>query len=342
MGRSGTLWRGLWASAAGAAALAGSWEAARRRDVSRLEADPDRDVLDAPLPGRATRVTSWDGTRLAARIAGPQDAPATVVLAHGWGMGSRFWIHQLRELARRHRVIAYDQRGHADSEQPASRDYSIEALAGDLGVVVEQLATGDRPLLAVGHSLGGMSTLAATGNGAGPLDGRLDGAVLVDTAASHLTASVFAGLGAVEEAASAVGARALRARLPVPRRTTPVSARATRLAALGPEASPAAVALTEQLFLDCPVDVRAAVGASLGALDLNEHLPDFTVPTTVVVGTSDRLTPPGHARRLVEALPEAELVELDAVGHQAPLEQPEAVNEIVARRLEELTSSSRG
>jgi pimeloyl-ACP methyl ester carboxylesterase len=337
MGRSGMLRRGLLATAAGAAALAGSWEAARRRDVAQLEADPHRDVLDAPLPGRATQVTSWDGTRLAARVAGPEDAPATVVLAHGWGMSSRFWVHQLRELARRHRVVAYDQRGHADSERPASRDYSIQALANDLGVVVEQLAGDDRPLLAAGHSLGGMSTLAATGNGAGPLDGRLDGAVLVDTAASHLTASVFAGLGAVEEVASAVGARALRARLPVPRRTTPVSARATRLAALGRKASPAAVALTEQLFLDCPVDVRASVGASLGVLDLNEHLPDFTVPTTVVVGTSDRLTPPGHARRLVEALPEAELVELDAVGHQAPLEQPEAVNAILGRRLEELT-----
>jgi pimeloyl-ACP methyl ester carboxylesterase len=329
---------GLLAGAVGAAAVAGGWELARRRDVARLADDPHREVLDAPLPGEATRVTSFDGTRLAARVAGPEDAGATVVLSHGWGMGSRFWVHQLRELARDHRVIAYDQRGHADSDVPASRDYSIEALARDLGTVVDRLTDRRRPLLAVGHSLGGMSTLAATGNGSGPLDGALDGAVLVDTAASHLTASVFAGLGAVEQLASAVGARALRARVPVPRRTTPVSARATRLVALGPEASPAAVALTEQLFLDCPVDVRASVGASLGALDLSEHLPDFTVPTTVVVGTADRMTPPGHARRLVASLPDAELVELDAAGHQAPLERPEAVNGIVRRRLQELAA----
>jgi pimeloyl-ACP methyl ester carboxylesterase len=327
------------AGALGAAALGGGWEVARRRDVAQLESDPHRDVLTAPLPGRATTVTSWDGTRLAARVAGPDDAPATVVLAHGWGMGSRFWVHQLRELARDHRVVAYDQRGHADSESPASRDYSIGALARDLGAVVSQLAGGERPLVTVGHSLGGMSTLAATGNGAGPLDGRLDAAVLVDTAASHLTASVFAGLGAVEQAASAIGARALRARLPVPSRTTPVSSRATRLTALGRKASPAAVALTEQLFLDCPVDVRASIGASLGTLDLSEHLPEFTVPTTVVVGTADRLTPPGHARRLVEALPDAELVELEHAGHQAPLEQPGTVNAIVRRRVAQVAGS---
>jgi pimeloyl-ACP methyl ester carboxylesterase len=329
---------GMLAGAVGLATAAGAWELARRRDVQRLDADPHRDLLRAPLPGRATWVTSWDGTRLAVRVAGPARAQATVVLAHGWGMSSRFWFHQLRDLARDHHVVAYDQRGHADSEVPASRDYSIEALAGDLEAVVRRLVDRGQPTLVVGHSLGGMSTLATAARGT-PLDGRLDAAVLVDTAASRLTAGVFAGLGAVEHVASAVGARALRARLPVPRRTTPLSARTVRLVALGSEASPAAVALTEQLFLDCPVDVRAAVGASIGALDLTEHLPDFDVPTTVVVGGQDRMTPPGHARRLVEALPDAELVELEEAGHQSPLEQPATVTDLVRDRVRQLLAA---
>jgi hypothetical protein len=60
----------------------------------------------------------------------------------------------------------------------------------------------------------------------------------------------------------------------------------------------------------------------------------------VVIGTADRLTPPVHARRLVEALPHAELVELHGAGQQAPLEDPAAFNAVLRRRLADAPSPS--
>jgi pimeloyl-ACP methyl ester carboxylesterase len=50
------------------------------------------------------------------------------------------------------------------------------------------------------------------------------------------------------------------------------------------------------------------------------------IPTLVLVGDRDRLTPPVDARTLAAAIPGARLVELRGAGHCAMLEQPEAVN----------------
>lgn len=321
------------AAALGAAGTA--WGVTRRRDVAALAEDPDRDVLTSVPPGRPTSLRRDDGTVLHVRVAGPtgRAAPrATIVFAHGWGMAIRFWIHQLRDLARDHLVVAYDQRGHDGSSEVGSDGFDIDALGGDLAAVVDAFAAQDLPVVVVGHSLGGMSILAAGRRD--DLRQRADGAVLIDTGAGELTRGLFRGLGALEVVGTGVVSRAMRSRLPVPKRTTPVSSRVVRAAALGRDAPPSAVALTEQLFLDTPVDARAAVGMLIGDLDLTDALPRWTVPTTVIVGSDDRLTPPHHARRLARELPDAELVELPGVGHQAPIEVPDRVTAIIRDRVD--------
>lgn len=330
--------RGPLLALAGLAGAAGAWELARRRDVAALRADPSRDVLTAPLPGRPRVVTSHDGTRLRVQDAGPRDAGTTLVLVHGWGMGARFWVHHLRALSSQVRVLAYDQRGHVASEAPASGDYSVEALAGDLRAVVDALVDDGDRLVAAGHSLGGMSVMGTAALDDRPLKGRLDEALLFDTAGSGVAAGMFAGLGAIEEAAGALNAAAVRARVPAPRRTTPISSRAVRALACSPSAAPSAVALTEQLFFDCPVDARAAIGATLGALDLDAAVAGFDVPATVVVGSRDRLTPPVQSERLVAALPDARLHVVEGAGHQSPLERPAETIRLLQSRLEPAAS----
>jgi pimeloyl-ACP methyl ester carboxylesterase len=68
---------------------------------------------------------------------------------------------------------------------------------------------------------------------------------------------------------------------------------------------------------------------TLSKLDLYEHVAQLTVPTTVVGGELDRLTPPVHSRHLVEALPDATYVELPGVGHMAPLESSAEINGLI-------------
>ncbi|TXS36336.1 alpha/beta fold hydrolase, partial [Streptomyces sp. OR43] len=53
---------------------------------------------------------------------------------------------------------------------------------------------------------------------------------------------------------------------------------------------------------------------------------ELRVPTAVIAGTDDRLTPPVHARALAAALPDClGLTELTGMGHMTPVEAPETV-----------------
>jgi pimeloyl-ACP methyl ester carboxylesterase len=130
------------------------------------------------------------------------------------------------------------------------------------------------------------------------------------------------------------GAQVLAGRLllsatsPLPKRSTPLSHRAVQYVALAPSASPARVAFCERMVLDTSRDVRGGIGATLSELDIHDGLASLDVPTTVIAGARDRLTPPVHARRMAEALPHLHgLVVIPDVGHMTPIEAPERVDE---------------
>jgi len=120
----------------------------------------------------------------------------------------------------------------------------------------------------------------------------------------------------------------LGSRAPVPPFSTPLQQAMIRYTAFGPHASKGDVAFYERMLIDTPPDARAAVGAALSSMDLRHAVASITVPTLVIDGADDRLTPPAHARRIAEALPyPAGLLELPETGHMSPLERPHEVAE---------------
>jgi pimeloyl-ACP methyl ester carboxylesterase len=62
---------------------------------------------------------------------------------------------------------------------------------------------------------------------------------------------------------------------------------------------------------------------------LFSDLDSVTVPITVVTGGVDRVVPPGSARRLAEALPQARLHVLPGVGHHVPYAAPQRLVNLV-------------
>ncbi|MEK6318514.1 MAG: alpha/beta fold hydrolase [Burkholderia gladioli] len=66
--------------------------------------------------------------------------------------------------------------------------------------------------------------------------------------------------------------------------------------------------------------------AVIGRPDSRRELPSIAVPSLVLVGDSDPVTPPEFAREMAEAIPGAKLVIVPECGHTSPLERPEAVN----------------
>jgi pimeloyl-ACP methyl ester carboxylesterase len=222
--------------------------------------------------------------------------------------------------------VAYDLRGHGDSA-PAKTDYAIPRFGEDLEAVLAACVPEGRHAVVAGHSLGAMSIAAWADEH--DVERRVRAAAMLNTGVGDLVAEhLILPLPPIAQALNSVIARHgfLGSRAPLPRFSTPLGNAALRYIAFGPDATPAQVAFFERMLITCPPQVRADIGIAMSDMDLHDALPRLTVPTIVIAGAQDRLTPPSHARRIAEMLPDLRrLTVLENTGHMTPLERPDVV-----------------
>ena len=302
-----------------------------RRHLRSIAADPDLRALSEPLGGRPLDgVVSLDGTCLHAERfggAGGDGIPqSTLLLAHGWTEQLSLWGPVIRRLAGPDlSIVAYDLRGHGASDEAADGDYALERFGEDLESVLAAGAPDPSRTAVAGHSLGAMSIAAWAA--AHDVTARVAAAALINTGLDDLIGGtlVFGELGA-RLVPSWLGRALLRSSRPMLPVSTPLSQAITRHVAFGPEATAGAIAFYERMLLDTDAGVRGATGIALSTLDLSAAVSRITVPTLVITGDHDRLTPPAHARRIAAALPTpAGVLELERTGHMSPLERPDEV-----------------
>ena len=82
----------------------------------------------------------------------------TVIMVHATGLCSAVWNPIAIKLSQTKHVMAFDQRGHGDSDKSDSGN-SFELIGEDLASIIETL--GESQIFAVGHSSGGIATLIA-------------------------------------------------------------------------------------------------------------------------------------------------------------------------------------
>lgn len=296
-------------------------------------------------------------------------AQPTVVLVPGWTETLQvFGLITRSLLAHRVRVVAFDLRGQGASGLPCGGDQRIERYGEDLEAVLQVLGAPRERVVVAGHSLGGMAIMAWAG--AFDPSRRVAGAALLNTGASglllatrllpkHVPARIrhalgvralrhgTPGLGRVSSAAALrraherpaghraqpVSANVLAPSTPArTRRSTPLSRAITRFAAFGPGASAAQVEFMERMTWSCPRPVRDGAGATLAELDVLSGAKHLNVPTLVLSGACDRLTPPALAEQITAAVPLlSESVLIDGAGHMAVLERPAEVAEALLR-----------
>lgn len=304
----------------------------RRRGTWLADTDP-LGPKGCTLPeGRELVVPTEDGARLAVTVAGP-DAGPTVVLPHCW-TGSRLtWGAVARRLVLGgHRVVLYDQRGHGGSTAPDDHVPSIPQLGHDLRAVID--ATDSTDVLLAGHSMGGMTIQSYALEHPDHFRRHVRGAVLVATAARTLGRQVPAmlvaavlGEGRAEwTRRGTLGRWSVSGSIGRPRRRTHVES-------------------TLDAFAATTGNARAGYLVAMSGMDLRGCLPGLDVPTTVMVGTADRLTPPRAARVLADHLPDSKLVLLPGAGHMLPLEAPDRIIDAlrdVARRADAADSRRDG
>ncbi len=257
-----------------------------------------------------------------------------VVLVHGVALSSQCWHRQMGDLAGDGRIIAYDQRGHGDSTI-GGEGLTLARLAADLHEVLDRLDV--RGGVLVGHSLGGMVALRLLADHpelAAP-GGRVAALGLMSTSALPAGGRGIPGLGTVLGAARPVTSRAAWLASRLPGQTLPDSdlSYLLTLAVFGAAPDVADVDLTRQITSRVPLRVCAELVVEIARVNETATLREVSLPTTVIVGGRDVMTPVGHARRLVGSIPTAELVVLPGCGHMAMLERPEEVDAAIRQLL---------
>lgn len=164
----------------------------------------------APARSSVTTFTTKTGLKLSADIVGNRDA-APVLFLHGGGQTRGSWKSSLAAVAALgFRAIAYDARGHGESDWSPDGDYRLAAFASDLASILDELG---KPTVLIGASLGGITSLLHLGERQSPW---VRGLVLVDVAPRinpngvqriiDFMAANPDGFASIEEAAVAVSA----------------------------------------------------------------------------------------------------------------------------------------
>lgn len=333
-----------------AAVTAAAAVTAERAAVRRLRSrpDPDRSEDLNELPDEQVEVTSFDGTTLHVRMAGPKDAP-TLVFLHGITLDMTTWHFQWKHFSERFRCVLVDQRAHGRSGAPSSGDYSLVAMGKDIHAVLDAVVP-EGPAILVGHSMGGMALLSFARQFPEEFGERVVGAVFVDTAASDLLRDVFGTLGnRVGWAMRKVGDRFrdhIDAAERLRHRIRGLGADMIFLTAwasnFGPEASPSHVEHVARIAAEAPVEVWVHTLRDLVEMDLAHAVEHVRVPSLVIVGDRDLLTPKTSAQALRAALPDARAVVITRAGHIAMLERHEVFNDILEGYLEQMLAVEKG
>ena len=239
------------------------------------------------------------GVRVAYDVHNPDGTGTALLLSHGFSATSGMWGLNVPALSAGRTVVAWDQRGHGESDAPADPEaYGHEICLGDMAAILD--AAGAERAVLVGMSLGGYLSLQFYL--AHPE--RVAALILVDTGPGFRK----------DEARQQWNERALRQADEIERTGT-----------LGPGSSERAQARHR--------DIRGVAQAARRVLTqvdgkVIDALPGIAVPTLIVVGADDTNFLPS-ADYMERRIPGARKVVIPDAGHAANLDQPEIFNDAV-------------
>lgn len=289
-------------------------------------------------------VTAADGARITyAVLADPDQPPGPAVALLGGFLCPDTWWHDLTPalLDAGYRVVMLHYRGIATSGLPDVLDESsvcVERFAQDVLDVLHMAALDEVSL--IGHSMGGQvmievarripqritAMVSVTGAYRAPTMDLYGQGWLVRPAIQQL----IRGLRLLREPiGTAVWRTVWRAMpfLPLARAAMAFSSRTPGDIVASYEDH--AASLTGEYFVACL--------AAMHGHDGSAHLPGLDIPALVITGDRDPFTPKSVAERMVELLPDAELLIIAGASHGAILEEPELVNEAILRHLAKAT-----
>jgi 3-oxoadipate enol-lactonase len=241
-----------------------------------------------------------------------------LVLIHGYPFNRSLWDEQVAALSNSYRVIVPDLRGFGESDSSAGPS-TMSKMAQDVALLLDHLQISQAVI--GGLSMGGYVVLAFYKQ----FPSRVRAMLLADTRAQDDTEEGKQTRAQQAEKALSEGMAGLADAM-LPKLLTPetVSKR------------PEAVKRVRDMMLKTKPDGAAA--ALLGMAereDLTLFISQITVPTLIIVGSEDPITPVADSEAMHRAIEGSRLVVLDKASHVSNIEQAEQFNKVLERFLKE-------
>ncbi len=278
--------------------------------------DLGRFLTTRPLEPPGVQRMTVNGVSLAVEVRGKGPA---VLFVHGYPLDRTLWAAQLSGLDG-FRVIAPDLRGLGLSDAP-DLGYSMPTYADDLAALLEALQVDE--VVLVGLSMGGYVAFEFLRRHRE----RVRALVLFDTRADADVPDVRRARDQQSSLAREHGAAAVAEQM-LPRMLAPAAAQST----------PHVVERVREMMLAAPVaGIAGALAAMRDRSDASALLATLDdLPTMVVVGEEDVMTPVDLARGMASAIPGARLELVPGAGHLPPIEAPGVVNALLLDFLKSL------
>ena len=297
----------------------------------RFRADSDEPVA---VHGEVHTLKRSDGTSIHAEVFGVLGAP-TLVLTHGWSTDGAEWFYAKRQLAEHFRLIVWDLPGLGETEPWADENFALERMATDLHTVLG-LSEG-KPVILVGHSIGGMINLTFCKMYPQELGGPVAGIVEVDSSYTNpVTTTKNSRLNLALQ--KPVAEPLLHAMVPLSGlfRTMNWLSYHEGLLYLsnarssfdGTETRGQLDLVSRYQFVSSPAVVARGTLAMFH-WDMTPELPKITVPALLIVGKDDTTTLPEASVTMAKTIPQGRLQLLQVGRHYSLLESNKAVDSAI-------------
>ncbi len=241
-----------------------------------------------------------------------------VVLLHAFPVDGRMWQAQADHLSTHWRVIVPDFRGFGLS--PGAGPFTVPSMADDIHALLSAIRA--TACVLAGISMGGYVAM----NYARKYPDDLRGLILVDTKDAADDPQTRENRNRMIDVAQSKGSAAV-ADLMFGKMLSPdtLSHR--------PEISKTLRAMMEA----CPAKtIEHALAALRDRPDMTTELPLISMPTLILVGEADALTPPTAAEGMKSRISGSRLTAIPGAGHMSPMEQPSQVNKAIRRFIDNL------
>ncbi len=241
-----------------------------------------------------------------------------IIFIHGFPFNSSMWAQQIKRLKENFYCITYDVRGLGETP-PGDGQFTMEMFVDDLFAVIDGLGL-DNPVL-VGFSMGGYIALRAMERE----PKRFRALILCDTKA---------------EADDDAGRLKRASAINVVNREGVEQFASDFVPLAFSTGAPERITETYSSFLEkaqaeSPIGVKGCLLAMAVRTDTTHMLGDIGVPTLLLVGEEDVITPPAMMRQMQERINGARLITVPEAGHMTPVEDPEFITQSIEEFLSE-------